>query len=200
MINAVHPSASVSGNLRRLGVNIVIAMQAAICAEARLADSVIINTAAVVDHECVVETGAHICPGVHLAGRVRVGACAFVGIGANVIQCLSIGEHAVIGAGAVVTSDVADGATAVGVPTPDKEPKIRGEVIPRNRRLRLGESATAVYRFLTSAYNGKPIRKAAGGSFQTGSNAINRVRIRLCCLLFYLLPPGPCPRPAGLFP
>ncbi|HET6247780.1 MAG TPA: acetyltransferase [Tepidisphaeraceae bacterium] len=115
LLNAIHPSASISSSAS-LGVNIVVAMQAAICAEARIDDSAIINTAAVVDHECDIGEGAHICPGVHLAGRVRVGACAFVGIGANVIQCLTIGEHAIIGAGAVVTSDVPDYATAVGVP------------------------------------------------------------------------------------
>ena len=33
------------------------------------------------------------------------------------IQCLSVGEGATVGAGAVVLTDVPDGATAVGVPT-----------------------------------------------------------------------------------
>jgi acetyltransferase EpsM len=47
---------------------------------------------------------------------VRVGSCAFVGIGAQVIQCLAVGEGAVVGAGAVVLQDVPDGATVVGVP------------------------------------------------------------------------------------
>ena len=89
---------------------------AAVCTEAQIADSVIVNTAAVVDHECVIGPGVHICPGAHLAGRVRVGMGAFVGLGANVIQCLSIGEYAVIRAGAVVLADVPAHATAVGVP------------------------------------------------------------------------------------
>jgi acetyltransferase-like isoleucine patch superfamily enzyme len=58
----------------------------------------------------------HICPGVVLAGRVRVGAGAMLGIGAKVLPCLNIGEHATIGAGAVVTRDVPPGVTVVGVP------------------------------------------------------------------------------------
>jgi serine acetyltransferase len=33
-----------------------------------------------------------------------------------VIQCLSIGRYAMVGAGAVVTADVPDYATVVGVP------------------------------------------------------------------------------------
>ena len=49
-------------------------------------------------------------------GRVRVGRGAWVGIGASVIQCVSIGEYAVVGAGAAVIRDVPDRATVVGVP------------------------------------------------------------------------------------
>jgi acetyltransferase EpsM len=51
-----------------------------------------------------------------LAGRVRVGRGAFVGIGAQVIQCRSVGDFAVVGAGAAVIHDVPHEATAVGVP------------------------------------------------------------------------------------
>ena len=56
------------------------------------------------------------CPGAMLAGRVRVGRGAFVGLGAKVIQCLNVGEGATVGAGAVVIRDVPEFATVVGVP------------------------------------------------------------------------------------
>jgi sugar O-acyltransferase (sialic acid O-acetyltransferase NeuD family) len=115
LINAVHPTASVSPTAT-IGVNVVIAPRAVVCTDARIGDSVILNTSCIVDHECEVEDGAHICPGVGLGGRVRVGGCAFVGLGANVIQCLSIGEHAIVGAGAAVIRDVPAYATVVGVP------------------------------------------------------------------------------------
>lgn len=115
LINAIHPTASVSATAA-IGRNVVIAAQSAVCTEAKIADSVILNTSCVVDHECEVGKGAHVCPGAHLAGRVRVGQSAWVGLGANVIQCLTIGEHAVVGAGAVVIRDVPAYATAVGVP------------------------------------------------------------------------------------
>lgn len=115
LVNAIHPSSSVSP-MAVLGRNVVVAAQAAVCTEARIEDSVILNTACVVDHECEIGAGAHVCPGAHLAGRVRVGAGAWIGIGANVIQCLSIGEHATVGAGAVVIRDVPAGSTVVGVP------------------------------------------------------------------------------------
>lgn len=115
LVNAIHPTAGISPTAT-LGRNIVVAAQAAVCTEARIDDSVILNTACVVDHECEVGEGSHICPGAHLAGRVRVGRSAWVGIGANVIQCLSIGDHATIGAGAAVIRDVPNYSTVVGVP------------------------------------------------------------------------------------
>jgi len=83
---------------------------------AKIGDLAIINTAAVVDHECEIGPAAHICPGAHLAGRVRIGSSAFVGLGSNIIQCLTIGDGATVGAGAVVLRDIPAGATAVGVP------------------------------------------------------------------------------------
>jgi UDP-perosamine 4-acetyltransferase len=115
LINAIHPTASVSPSAT-IGRNVVIAAGAVVCTEAQIGDSVIINTSAVVDHECVIGAAAHICPGALLAGRVRIGEEAFVGLGAKIIQCLTVGEHATIGAGTVVIGDIPAHVTAVGVP------------------------------------------------------------------------------------
>ena len=68
-----------------------------------------------------------------------MGPGAFVGIGANIIQCLSIGEDAVVGAGAVVIRDIPPHATAVGVPASViksstlSEHRLAGAVSPCNR-------------------------------------------------------------------
>jgi sugar O-acyltransferase (sialic acid O-acetyltransferase NeuD family) len=115
LINAIHPTASVSPTAQ-IGRNVVIAPMAAICTEAKIADSVIINTGAIIDHECEVAEGAHICPRAALAGRVRVGTGAWIGLGAGIIQCITVGEHAMVGAGAMVIRDVPAHATVVGVP------------------------------------------------------------------------------------
>jgi sugar O-acyltransferase (sialic acid O-acetyltransferase NeuD family) len=115
LINAIHPTANISTSAL-IGRNVVIASGAIVCAEARVADSVILNTGCIVDHECEIEEAAHICPAAALAGRVRVEAGAFVGLGAKVIPCMTIGRHATIGAGAVVIRDIPAHATAVGVP------------------------------------------------------------------------------------
>jgi UDP-perosamine 4-acetyltransferase len=115
LLSAIHPAATVSPTAV-LGRNVVVAAGAVICTEARLSDSVIANTSCVIDHECEVGQASHICPGVLLAGRVRIGAGAFLGLGAKVLPCLSVGDHAIVGAGATVTRDVPGGVTVVGVP------------------------------------------------------------------------------------
>ena len=64
----------------------------------------------------MVEDFVQVAPGAHLAGRVKVGAEAFIGIGAVVIQNLTIGRASVIGAGAAVVRDVPPDSLAIGVP------------------------------------------------------------------------------------
>ena len=67
-----------------------------------------------IDHETMIGTATHICPGARLAGRVTVESGAFVGIGATVIQSIRIGYEAVVGAGdrATPTADL----TGAGAP------------------------------------------------------------------------------------
>lgn len=111
----VHPSATVS-RFASIDEGTVVLAQAAINAGAHVGRGVIVNTAATVDHDCMVGDGVHVCPGAHLAGSVRIGRFSWIGIGSSVKQGTVIGSNAIIGAGAAVVANVADGATAAGVP------------------------------------------------------------------------------------
>ena len=51
-----------------------------------------------------------------MAASIILEERAYVGLGANIIQGLRIGRMAVVGAGAVVTKDVAERTLVVGVP------------------------------------------------------------------------------------
>lgn len=115
LVNAIHPSAVIS-KYAILGEGIVISPNVSINTDAKIGNNVIINTAAIVEHDCIIEEGVHIAPGVHLAGGVKVKKNAFVGIGASVIDDLTIGENSIIGAGTVIITDVTDNVTVVGVP------------------------------------------------------------------------------------
>jgi sugar O-acyltransferase (sialic acid O-acetyltransferase NeuD family) len=115
IVNAVHPSSRLATNVT-LGKGIVIAAGALVCAHTQIGDYAILNTGCIVDHESMIGMATHVCPGVRLAGHVVVESCAFVGIGATVVQNVRIGFEAIVGAGAVVVGDVDPMTTVVGVP------------------------------------------------------------------------------------
>lgn len=71
---------------------------------------------ATVGHDTVFADFVSVYPGANVAGSVRLDAGCTVGSAACVLQGLAVGRGAFVGAGAVVTRDVPDDTTVVGVP------------------------------------------------------------------------------------
>lgn len=114
-INVIHKTAYIAYNAV-IGTGIQIMANATIGARTILGDSVIVNTAAHIDHECYIKKGSHIGPGASLAGCVTIGENTFIGTNATVLPRIKIGNNVVIGAGSVVTKDVAEGCIVLGNP------------------------------------------------------------------------------------
>ena len=115
LVNAISPAALISPSVK-LGCGVAVMAGAVINAESEICDLAIINTGAVVDHDCHIGFAAHCAPRTALAGCVRVGNLVFLGIGASVIPGVTIGENSIVGAGAAVVCDIPCDAVAVGVP------------------------------------------------------------------------------------
>jgi sugar O-acyltransferase (sialic acid O-acetyltransferase NeuD family) len=115
LVNAIHPSAQLASSVT-VGKGVVIAAGALVCAHCQVGDYAILNTGCIVDHESMIGTATHVCPGVRLAGHVTVESGAFLGIGATVVQNVRVGFEAVVGAGSVVIQNVDPMTTVVGVP------------------------------------------------------------------------------------
>lgn len=111
----IHPTAYVSP-AAKLGAGCVVFAQGVVNAGAQVGMGSIINTGASVDHDCVLGVGVHLCPGVRLAGEVRVGHQSTLGIASAVIPKIAIGNHVMVGAGSVVIADIEDHLTVAGVP------------------------------------------------------------------------------------
>lgn len=118
----IHPTAVIS-NYAKIGNGTVVMPNAVVNAGTEIGENCIINTGAIIEHDCQLEDFVHISPNATLAGGVRIQKGTQVGAGAIVIQCLVIGSWSIIGAGAVVTTDLPAQCTAVGVPA---RPVIRG--------------------------------------------------------------------------
>lgn len=118
----VHISAFVS-RFSEVGEGTVVMPQVCVNAEVKIGKHCIINTASVIEHDCIIEDYVHISPSVTMAGNITVKKRAQIGIGARIIPGVTIGEDAIIGAGAVIIKDVPARATIVG--NPGKIIKIR---------------------------------------------------------------------------
>jgi acetyltransferase-like isoleucine patch superfamily enzyme len=93
-----------------------MAPKAVVNAFAKVGVGVILNTGALIEHECVIGDYSHIAPGTVLAGNVSVGSNTFIGANSTVKQGIVIGNNAVIGAGSVVLTDIGDNEMWAGVP------------------------------------------------------------------------------------
>ncbi len=69
----------------------------------------IINTGAIVSHDCELASYVNLSPGATLAGGVIVGEAALIGMRATVNLYVRVGRRARIGNGATVKADVPDG-------------------------------------------------------------------------------------------
>ena len=115
LVNVIHPAAEIS-DYAELGVGNAVMVNAVINVDTKIGDACIINTAATVDHDCIIGDGVHISPGSHLAGQVEVGKYSWIGIGATVNQLVIIGENVTLGAGSVAIENIPEGKIAVGIP------------------------------------------------------------------------------------
>ena len=115
VVNAIHPAAVVAPDVR-LGSGVMMCAGTVVNTGTVIGDNVILNTGSSVDHHNCIDAHVHVAPGVHLGGNVHIGTGGFVGIGATVVPGRAVGDWSIVGAGAVVTADIPEWTTSVGVP------------------------------------------------------------------------------------
>lgn len=115
LAKVIHPTALIS-ETAEVGIGTFVSAAAIVNPYSEIASHAIVNTRAIVEHHCQIEENCHIAPGAVLGGGVYVGADTLIGISASVNPNVQVGRNCIVGAGAVVTNDVADGTTVVGVP------------------------------------------------------------------------------------
>lgn len=78
--------------------------------------NVLVRQQSNISHETEIGDLCFIAPGVSIMGNVKVGHKTFIGTKAIIRNDITIGNNCVIGMGAVVTKDVPDNTTVVGIP------------------------------------------------------------------------------------
>lgn len=81
-------------------------LNGAIVNRATLDRNVVINSGAIVEHDCVVGSNTFIGPGAVIGGAVTIGEDCFIGLGAKVKNCVRIASGVTVAMGAIVARDL----------------------------------------------------------------------------------------------
>lgn len=112
----VHPKAVVSSSATISPGSVVMA-GATINPHVKIGRHCIVNTGAILDHDCLMEDFSSVAPGCVLGGAVQIKCQSAIGIGAVILHGVTVGAYSVIGAGAVVTKDIPEQVVTYGVPS-----------------------------------------------------------------------------------
>jgi len=113
----IHPSAVIGDSKYvSIGEGSIICAGNIVTTNIVIGRHVILNLSCTVGHETQIGDYSSFMPTCNISGEVRIGEATFWGTGSKVINQKTIGNMVIIGAGAVVTSDLPDEVTAVGVP------------------------------------------------------------------------------------
>ncbi len=115
----IHPDAFVAPEAH-VGFGAQVMAGAVVQPGATLAENVIVNTNASIDHDSEIARHVHVAPGATISGHVSLDRRVHVGTGASIVQGIHVGARSVVGAGAVVINDVPPESIVVGVPARPK--------------------------------------------------------------------------------
>ncbi|MES9857779.1 MAG: hypothetical protein ABW166_14420 [Sedimenticola sp.] len=74
--------------------------------DVRIGQSCIINTGAIVDHECAIQDNSHLATPVTLSGNIVGSKVTHIGAGVSVRQGISIGHACIVAEGSIIHKDI----------------------------------------------------------------------------------------------
>ncbi|MDP4788176.1 MAG: acetyltransferase, partial [Opitutales bacterium] len=111
----VHPRALIGARVK-LGKGVVICPGSVLSVDIEIGDFAMVNLNCTIGHDASVGPWTTVSAQCDITGHVRVADRVFMGSRASIIPGKSVGSRAVVGAGAVVVTDVPAAVTVVGIP------------------------------------------------------------------------------------
>lgn len=114
-LSVMHPGALI-GSRVTIGPGATVLAGAVVNPDCWLGAHSIVNTGASLDHDSVLGDFASIAPGAVTGGYAAIGEGSAICLGAAISHRVRIGQHTVVGAGAVVLRSLPEKVVAYGVP------------------------------------------------------------------------------------
>lgn len=111
----IHPSVIHSKSVN-FGEGTIICAGTICTVNIEIGSHVIINLDCTVGHDTIIGPFTTILPSVNVSGFVKINECVSIGTGTAIIQGVKIGRNTIVGAGAVIVTELPSNCTAVGIP------------------------------------------------------------------------------------
>ncbi len=99
-----------------IGEGSFIGKNSVVNSKAHIGKMTIINSGSIIEHDCVIDDYTHIAIGAALCGEAHIGRSCMIGSNATILQTLSITDNVIVGAGSVVTRNITNPGTYIGIP------------------------------------------------------------------------------------
>ncbi len=111
----IDPSVLVSDHVA-IGEGTIICAHSILTVNITIGCHVIINLDCTVGHDAILHDFVTLYPSVNVSGITEIGRCSELGTGTQMIQCKTVGDYSIVGAGAVIVKSIPSNCTAVGSP------------------------------------------------------------------------------------
>ena len=106
MESLIAPTAIITPN-SKIGAGSAI-MQGAIINRAEIGENCVVNSGAIVEHDCSVGSNTFIGPGAVIGGYTSIGNNCFIGLGARISNGIKIADNISVAMGAIVARDLTE--------------------------------------------------------------------------------------------
>jgi sugar O-acyltransferase (sialic acid O-acetyltransferase NeuD family) len=116
VIPIIIDSTSIISKFSYIGEGSYIGKKVIINSNVTLGICSIINTGAIVEHDCEIGDFVHVAPGSVISGTVKIGSNTHIGTNSTIKNNVIIGKDTIIGVGSVVVNNIASNVIAFGNP------------------------------------------------------------------------------------
>lgn len=116
LVSIIAKSAFIGNYDISLGIGLNIMHNAMISNSVKVGNGTLINAFVSVHHDVIIGDYCEVSPHSIILGGCQIGSFTSIGSNATILPNIKIGKNVIVGAGAVVTKDVTDNITVIGVP------------------------------------------------------------------------------------